>query len=42
MASLYGASRPEAPASTRVDLRVTQAANVIRDVHALLPTGLPA
>jgi acetamidase/formamidase len=42
MASLYGASRPEALAlaSTCADLRVTQVANVTWGVHALLPTGL--
>jgi acetamidase/formamidase len=42
MAELYGTSRAEALAlaSTCVDLRVTQVANVTWGVHALLPAGL--
>jgi acetamidase/formamidase len=42
LASLYGTSRAEALAlaSTCVDLRVTQVANVTWGVHALLPAGL--
>jgi acetamidase/formamidase len=42
LASLYGTTRTEALAlaSTCVDLRVTQVANVTWGVHALLPAGL--
>jgi acetamidase/formamidase len=42
MAARYGTSRAEALAlaSTCVDLRITQVANVTWGVHALLPTGV--
>jgi acetamidase/formamidase len=42
MAAIFGTSRAEALAlaSTCVDLRITQVANVTWGVHALLPAGL--
>ena len=42
MAAIFGISRAEALAlaSTCVDLRITQVANVTWGVHALLPAGL--